>query len=188
MTDDTEAFRAAIKRLHRSKDAAYGNAWKKRGEVIGVMANIARKVDRLDSVIAGAPPTQDESLFDTAVDLLVYSLKYQAFLADLDQTAGRVLFGTSPVGPPYSNGVRGVEYLLDEVPLTSDNGSSVVTAAELVVTSFGNLEACFSLATATSAAAERLTQARALTNAAAVLVGSLVRETPNLYRNFIAAS
>lgn len=182
-----EDCRAAIKRLHRSKDAAYGNAWKKRGEVIGVMANIARKVDRLDSVIAGAPPTQDESLFDTAVDLLVYSLKYQAFLADLDQAVGLVLFGASPVGPPYSDGPRGVECLLDEVPLASDNGSSVVTAAELVVASFANLEACFSLATATNTPAERLTQARALTGAAAVLVGSLIRETPDLYRDFIAA-
>lgn len=187
MTAEVDECRAALKRLHRAKDAAYGNAWKKRGEVIGVMANIARKVDRLDAVIAGAPPTQDESLFDTAADLLVYSLKYQAYLADLDQAVGHTLFGTSPVGPPYSDGPWGLEYLLDEVPLTSDNGSTVVTAAERVATSFTDLEACFSLATATGAPVERLAQARALTGAAAVLVSSLIRETPDLYRDFISA-
>ena len=69
-------FRQSISALHRVKDAAYRNAWKKRGEVMSIMANIARKVDRLEYVSAGAPATQDESLIDTATDLFVYLLKY----------------------------------------------------------------------------------------------------------------
>jgi hypothetical protein len=36
-----------LERLHRHKDAAYGDAWRKRGEVIAIFANMARKYDRL---------------------------------------------------------------------------------------------------------------------------------------------
>ena len=39
-------FREAVRQLHRRKDAAYRDAWKKRGEVLSILANIARKVDR----------------------------------------------------------------------------------------------------------------------------------------------
>lgn len=186
MTSSTIQLLESVQRLHRAKDAAYGNAWKKRGEVIGVLANPARKVDRLDSVIAGAPPTQDESLFDTAVDLLVYSLKYQAFLADLDPSVAQALFADDAVSPPYSDGPLGVECLLGRLTLTSDGRPSVATAAELAATAFSDLEACFLLATATATPTARLDRARALTEAAAILLGSLMHETPTLYRDFIA--
>ena len=51
--------------------------------MISILANIARKVDRLEYGLDGAPATAGESWLDTAVDLLVYCLKYQAYLADL---------------------------------------------------------------------------------------------------------
>ncbi|MGH8908464.1 MAG: hypothetical protein ACRD0K_18645 [Egibacteraceae bacterium] len=70
-------FRDAVGRLHREKDAAYRDAWKKRGEVLSVLANIARKVDWLEHVLDGAPTTRDGSPLDTAVDLFVYALKCQ---------------------------------------------------------------------------------------------------------------
>lgn len=60
--------------LHTAKDAAYGNSWRKRGEMLGIMANLARKVDRLGKNGGG-----DTSL-DTAIDLFVYSVKYRAYL------------------------------------------------------------------------------------------------------------
>jgi thymidylate synthase len=63
--------------LHDQKHAAYGHSWKKRGEMLGIMANIARKVDRL-----GGAETDDETSADTAGDLLVYLGKYQSFLFD----------------------------------------------------------------------------------------------------------
>ncbi|MFI5882044.1 hypothetical protein [Streptomyces sp. NPDC051554] len=178
---------AAVEQLHRSKDAAYGNAWKKRGEVIGVLANLARKVDRLDSVIAGAPPTRDESLFDTAVDLFVYGLKYQTFLADLDTSVAQTLYAGAAIAPPYSDGPLGFEYLLTGmVPPDGDQVPPVITAAKTVAASFNDVEACFSLATAVSDPSVRLARARALTVAALILIGSLMYEIPALYREFIA--
>lgn len=64
--------------LHAEKHAAYGDSWKRRGEMLGIMANIARKVDRLS---VGAS-TQDETQTDTAADLLIYAIKYRLWLMD----------------------------------------------------------------------------------------------------------
>lgn len=81
---DSDAFSASVVRLHREKHAAYGNSWKKRGELVSILANIARKVDRLE----GGKETADESQVDTAIDLWVYLLKYHAWLSgkDTDRT------------------------------------------------------------------------------------------------------
>lgn len=96
--------------LHRAKHAAYGPSWKKRGELLGIMANVARKADRLEA-LAGGAPEGDESLLDTAVDLFVYCLKYETYLADLDSTVARKLFA-STVRPPFSDGTEPFEHLL----------------------------------------------------------------------------
>lgn len=61
-------------KLHREKDAAYGDSWCKRGEQMSIMANIARKVDRLGKDGGG-----DTSL-DTAQDLAIYLAKYSNWL------------------------------------------------------------------------------------------------------------
>jgi thymidylate synthase len=71
-----------IKHLHARKDAAYGIAWKKRGELTGILANIARKVDRLEQYMTTGVELADESKSDTAADLFVYLLKYQLFLLE----------------------------------------------------------------------------------------------------------
>lgn len=60
-------------KLHTEKDAVYGDSWCRRGDY-GILANIARKVDRLGS--AGAGDTE----LDTVTDLLIYVLKYRAKL------------------------------------------------------------------------------------------------------------
>jgi hypothetical protein len=64
-----------INALHAEKHAAYGDSWKKRGEP-GILANIARKVDRIGSGV----DTTDETQADTAQDLLVYLAKYRCWL------------------------------------------------------------------------------------------------------------
>lgn len=64
-------------RTHDSKHAAYGNSWKKRGEQLSILPNIARKVDRL-----GGTDTDDENAADTALDLMVYLAKYRVWLED----------------------------------------------------------------------------------------------------------
>lgn len=65
--------------LHREKSAAYGDSWKRRGEGIGILANIARKIDRLNI----GSSTVDETTADTALDLLIYLLKYRLWLAEV---------------------------------------------------------------------------------------------------------
>lgn len=70
------AFTQFVTKLHREKHAAYGNSWKKRGEMLGIMANCARKVDRLG--VAGG----GDSAADTAIDLLVYLVKYELWLEE----------------------------------------------------------------------------------------------------------
>lgn len=70
-----EDFLAYVNALHTEKHLAYGDSWKRRGES-GILANIARKVDRLESGV----DTSDETQTDTAVDLFVYTCKYLCWL------------------------------------------------------------------------------------------------------------
>ena len=69
-------FISYVADLHDEKNAAYGDSWKRRGEMLGIMANIARKVDRLGT------SDSSETAMDTAVDLLVYLVKYRLWLDD----------------------------------------------------------------------------------------------------------
>lgn len=74
--------------LHNEKSAAYGDSWCRRGETLGILANIARKVDRLGT----GKETTDETTIDTAIDLMVYSVKYRAWLeGDSSTSAGNDL-------------------------------------------------------------------------------------------------
>jgi hypothetical protein len=74
-TSNNADLREEIRQLNHEKDASCRDAWKKCGEVISILANIARKVDRLTSVLDGGPATADESLRDTAIDLMVSNIK-----------------------------------------------------------------------------------------------------------------
>ncbi len=189
MTPADAEFREAVRRLHRAKDAAYRDAWKRRGEVISILANIARKVDRLEYGLDGAPATAGESWFDTAVDLLVYCLKYQAYLADLDPGLAGPLFGGSSARPPYSDGPAGFDVLLSRVDLGLLNapGASVADAAVRTVARFVGLEACFRAVSSTETAAVRLARAQALTDAAICLLAALRRDHGQTYARFAAS-
>jgi thymidylate synthase len=68
--------------LHTEKSAAYGDSWKKRGELFSIIPNIARKVDR----ILANTETSDETKLDTAMDLVIYLAKYRHWLAFPDTT------------------------------------------------------------------------------------------------------
>lgn len=68
------SFTEFVSVLHEEKHAVYGDSWMKRGEMLGIMANLARKVDRLG--VGGAGDTAA----DTAIDLLCYSMKYRLWL------------------------------------------------------------------------------------------------------------
>ena len=77
---DETGFKEAIKRLHARKDRAYGAAWKRRGEVVSVLPNVARKVDRLEVVAGEGFLGGDEAILDTAIDLYVDATKYRLLL------------------------------------------------------------------------------------------------------------
>lgn len=82
---DTSPLRDIIElleRLHRHKDAAYGDAWRKRGEVIAIFANMARKYDRLLVGFDEHRPAATEPLGDTVADLCVYAGKYLTWIAE----------------------------------------------------------------------------------------------------------
>lgn len=117
---DWTELREFIIALHRSKDAAYGNSWKKRGELISIAANIARKVDRIDRVAVGAAAGR-EALLDTAVDLLVYAVKYETFLADSSLDVAEEIFGRG--GQHFSDGPDGFEELLSARDFSGNVGS-----------------------------------------------------------------
>jgi hypothetical protein len=152
---------------------------------VSVVANIARKVDRIEHLATGGEPTRDESAVDTAVDLLVYSLKYQTFLADLDVDVAAKLFG-GDVPPPYSDGTAGFDALLercDLLPLGRPDGASVETAATTVGDAFSAVEQRIA---ADDTALERQRCAADLASAAVVLTGALRRAQPLPYTQFLA--
>jgi thymidylate synthase len=103
-------LRLRIAELHQGKSRAYGASWKRRGELVGVLANIARKVDRIENSTSRSG-SDDETLLETVVDLYVYLLKYQTFLADQDHKLALEVFADQIEGPK-SEGVAAFEYLL----------------------------------------------------------------------------
>lgn len=185
---EADRLRTAITRMHAGKDAAYGDSWKRRGEQIGVMANIARKVDRLEHVAHGAPATADESLVDTVVDLYVYLTKYRTFLADLDRSVAAAEFGGPAAGPGrrHSDGVEWFDRLVggDDLSAVEEPAAEpVAAAAGSVLRLFGELEACFRTAPP-APAMERLERTRRLSRATLRLLASLRTWAPEEYRRF----
>jgi hypothetical protein len=71
-----------LARLHDHKTVGYGNAWRKRGELLSIFTNLARKYDRLIVALDERVASSDEALLDTAADLCVYAAKYLTWLAE----------------------------------------------------------------------------------------------------------
>lgn len=113
--------------LHRGKDKAYGPSWCKRGELMSIMANIARKVDRL-----GVDGGGDTSL-DTAQDLMIYLAKYRVWLRD-------ELHATGPVAVPVSLSDRHGEAHCDQVKARLNTAASGPSFASELKLSTAELE------------------------------------------------
>jgi uncharacterized protein YfbU (UPF0304 family) len=78
-----EGIFEVLKELQYKKTLVYKDSWKRRGEVLGILANIARKYDRIEAIVVdGVRATNDETLLDTLADLAVYSAKYLTYLAE----------------------------------------------------------------------------------------------------------
>lgn len=140
-TVDWIDLRESVIALHRSKDAAYGNSWKKRGELISIAANLARKVDRIDQVVGGAAAGR-EALLDTVVDLLVYAVKYETFLADQSADVAEHLFANG--GERFSDGPDGFEELMRARDVVGEVRTTRAEAAE-ASTAFDELDAFLQL-------------------------------------------
>lgn len=177
-------LRARISGLHARKSAAYGDSWKRRGEVLGVLANIARKVDRLERATLSGGGTRDEALMDTAVDLLVYALKYITFLADEDDGVARRIFGESGPAAPFSQGAGGFDQLLSRMDFCHalGRGTTSADAVRGVLTCFTAVEGCFRGTAAIVGAAERASRAENLADAALATVAAVVRASPSAAR------
>lgn len=113
--------------LHNSKAAAYGDSWCRRGETLGILANIARKVDRLGT----GKETADETTVDTAIDLMVYLAKYRAWLDGDASTEGgnKVLHGIDLLHPTEFLGMLPT-WFEDLEPLVAAGDSNRVVLVE----------------------------------------------------------
>jgi hypothetical protein len=185
--NDQQRLKEAIISLHRQKDAAYGNSWKRRGEQISIMANIARKVDRLEVIANGANPSQDEGILDTAVDLFVYALKYITYLADQDPAIAEATFG-EPRLPSWSDGPAGFDRLINNFDMSAIDGPAAATASEavrVVLSTFAELEQCFSPLAASAPPRGRATLAASLALAALHLVAAVRDQDPDAHEDFL---
>jgi thymidylate synthase len=163
-----------IKRLHAAKDAAYGDAWKKRGEIVGVLANIARKVDRLEVFAAKRTLLPGESLLDTVVDLFVYATKYRLFLMEANpQLAAGVLPEGAP--RPFSNSVANFDNLVDATRFDALNGTMEDTIVRIIAT-FADLQA--KAETGAGGPGERMALACTLGDLSAHLAASVAASAP----------
>jgi O-methyltransferase len=117
--------------LHRDKDAAYGDAWCRRGEAAGIFPNIARKYDRWARIRSQTTPEPAavEPLDDTLADLCIYAVKYLVWLRERHPEIARGV-------PANLTTVNDGLTALTSHPLT-------VAGEEILVESFTALELSF---------------------------------------------
>ncbi len=152
---------AAIKALHAEKNRIYGPAWKKRGELTSVLANLARKVDRIEHYHATGGKMADESIFDTAVDLFVYLTKYRLFL--LEQLPGGVPLLDAAAPRQFSDHVTNFECLVDQTVVPEGPRQAPAALADELIREFEAMHQAASGDTASAAVRlDRATQFGAL--------------------------
>ncbi|WP_311258269.1 thymidylate synthase [Microbacterium sp. WCS2018Hpa-9] len=158
-----DELRDAVIALHRVKDLHYGPSWKKRGERTSILPNIARKLDRL-AFFDSASDAIDEPWLDTSVDLLVYAVKYVAFLRDQAGVPGPPDMGT------WSDGPTGFEQLLPDLLAQNMPGNDVheESVHDLV-------RECEDIFVSIEAAAEARSELRVRQDLAASLASAAVR-------------
>ena len=123
-----DSLKRPIVELHRRKNNDYGTSWKRRGEA-GVLANIARKVDRINNSLNIELKTE-ETLFETILDLLVYSLKYKTFLFDKEE-GSQVAQSEIGLSGPYSDDPFAFDILLNSLTIKPVEGEIKSISKEL---------------------------------------------------------
>ncbi|WP_161580391.1 thymidylate synthase [Subtercola vilae] len=123
-----------LSQLHRTKSLAYGDSWKRRGEQMAIMANIARKIDRL-ALHDPNIPSDGENIIDTAADLLVYSVKYETYLNDVNGKPRRD-------AAAWSDGTDGFDLLMQQMQAEAVAATHAEATAD-VMEVFEQLERTF---------------------------------------------
>jgi thymidylate synthase len=170
----------AIKRLHRQKDAAYGSAWKRRGEMVSILANVARKVDRIEQFGANGATIADESILDTAIDLFVYVTKYRLFLLEQVSAPHELLSATA--AKPYSDHPANFDALVDRVIAPVGNGT---TRGEIAANLIRDFEILSRAANEQASPANRLLLADRFAELALSYVFHLAQTSPQSLTTFL---
>jgi hypothetical protein len=176
--DLPSAFKSAVKRLHVVKDRAYGSAWKRRGELAGILPNIARKSDRLEAIIATGARMSSETTLDTAIDLFVYVEKYRLFLAE-GLSEGTLLPHGSPL--PLSSHDANFDLLVDRLNLNAGNRCIEEIVREIA----DRFDVCWQAAVSNAPRSERLGVTTMLAESAGQLVARLVADDKAAVARFV---
>lgn len=133
--------------VHARKDAAYRDAWRKRGELLGIFPNIARKYDRLTVAMAEEEPATVEPLGGTVGDLCVYAAKYLTWLAEIHpDPVEATAHGPDPETLRADHGAQAVDAVFTqlaeaEAALSEPSPKDVADAWGRIEDAFGPLEA-----------------------------------------------
>jgi len=175
-------LRTVIKTLHRRKDLAYGDAWKHRGELTSILANIARKVDRLVVFASNEIALADEPIFETAIDLYVYLVKYRLFLMEAFSGSPR---GVLPLDAkhPFSDHTANFDTLVDQTSFESLKTSPVSDQIATLVSLFERLHALASVPDST--AQTKLVLVGELCDLAVTLLQTLAQREPGIARHLL---
>jgi hypothetical protein len=186
-SEDVSPVEDVLDRLHRAKDKAYGDAWCRRGELLGIFANIARKYDRLEVALVEEAPATVEALPDTLADLAVYAGKYLTWLAAYEPDA----FNTGSPGPTAAEcsadmGPDALVAVLRALPRPVDDGFEAWPAAwDGARAAFHELDEAFMRQAAGAgrpAAVDRVRCAWGLTSGAVAMLRELVTQDPAALR------
>lgn len=132
---------SVMTRLHEIKDSRYRDAWRKRGELIGIFCNIARKYDRLVVARNEADPDEAEPRADTAADLCIYSVKYVTWLIERDPSAADAIVAADSAGWSGTLGHAAVAAALEQLAAEQSASPLDLSAAfDAVAAPFASLE------------------------------------------------
>jgi hypothetical protein len=175
-----------LTRLHETKDTGYKDAWRKRGELLGIFCNVARKYDRLLVARDEADPDKCGARADTAADLCIYSLKYVTWLIERDADAAGAIAAADSERWSSTLGHAAVASALEQLaaeqtapPLNLDAAFDAVGAP------FASLEQIL-VGQQQTASATRLTLAWELAGAALAYLWRLALDEPEAWQRFTA--
>jgi len=109
-----------------------------------ILANIARKVDRIEQYKLTSAKLEGESILDTAVDLFVYSAKYVLFLSEQPDSPN---FLQLPAGSPrpLSDHTTNFDWQVDNMTTASDENGEIAEISSKIILQFEELHSAASV-------------------------------------------